>query len=373
METVRVAQIIGKLNAAGVEAVINNYYRNIDREKYQFDYYVEEGGACQPPQELIDLGARYFIIPPSSHPLKQIRTLTRHFRENEYIIVHTNLNTLAPISMYSAWKAHVPVRINHNHTNAGRGETVRNIIKYMLRPFAKCFANAYASCSMYSAKWLFGSKMVEKGKVRLIRNAVETERFLFNRETRDRVRKEMGFEGHFVVGHVGRIYTTKNQIFLVEAFKFVHDKNPKALLLLVGVGKPEYEEELKRKVKELGLEDSVILTGARTDVNELYQAMDVFVLPSLYEGLPVVAVEAQTSGLPCVFSNRITEEVILCDGVQMLSIDGTQELWAEKILASEGFVRKNRFEEIRKSGYDIKEESLKLEAFYNSLITAHTI
>ena len=174
---IRVAHVIGKLNAAGVEAVVNNFYRNIDHSKYQFDYFIDADSNCEPPQELIDMGARYFIIPPYQKLFQHIKELTRLFKENKYQIVHSGMNTLAPISMYCAWKASVPVRINHNHSTAGKGETKKNILKYCLRPFAKCFATDYCACSEYAGEWLFGKRMMKQGKVTVFKNAIDLDKF----------------------------------------------------------------------------------------------------------------------------------------------------------------------------------------------------
>ena len=222
---IRVAHVIGKLNAAGVEAVVNNYYRNIDHTKYQFDFIIDSDGACQPPQELIDMGARYYVVPPYQKLFQHIKALIKLFKENNYKIVHSGMNTLAPISMYCAWRAGIPVRINHNHSTAGKGEIKKNIMKYCLRPFAKCFATHYAACSRFAGEWLFGKKMVESGKVTIFNNAIDIEKFKFNEKVRTEVRNKLGIEDKFVIGHVGRFEYQKNHEFLIDVFKTLHDRH----------------------------------------------------------------------------------------------------------------------------------------------------
>lgn len=361
-EPVRVAHVIGKLNAAGVEAVVNNYYRNIDHNKFQFDYIIDADGECQPPKELIDMGARYFVVPPYQKLPQHIKALTKIFRENKYPIVHSGMNTLAPISMFCAWRAGVPVRINHNHSTAGKGETKRNILKYMLRPFAKCFATHYAACSKYAGEWLFGKRMMQSKKVTVFNNAIDAEKYSFNSVVRDEVRKELGIEGRFVIGHVGRFCFQKNHIFLIDIFKEVHKVDPDAKLLLVGIG--DLQKQIKEKVKAYGLEGSVIFLGVRKDVDRLYQAMDIFVLPSHYEGLPVVGVEAQAAGLPCLLSDQMTRETVLLPETKMMPLTVGAKKWAITIEKMKSIKHRDTTADIRKAGFDICLESRKLEKYY---------
>ena len=363
---IRVAHVIGKLNAAGVEAVVNNYYRNIDHSKYQFDYYIDADSNCEPPQELINMGARYFVIPPYQKLFQHIKVLTRLFKENEYQIVHSGMNTLAPISMYCAWKAGVPIRINHNHSTAGKGETKKNILKYCLRPFAKCFATDYCACSEYAGEWLFGKRMMKQGKVTVFKNAIDLDKFKYDEEVRTEVRKELGITDKFVVGHVGRFCYQKNHDFLVDVFNEVHKENKKSVLLLVGIG--ELQDKIKEKVRQLGLTESVIFLNARKDVHRLYQAMDVFVLPSRYEGLPVVGVEAQASGLPCVISDQMTKETVIIKETKVQSLFDGVDSWCKAILICKSNNRRCTKDDLTASGFDIKNESRTLESYYDKLL-----
>ncbi len=365
-EPIRVAHVIGKLNAAGVEAVVNNYYRNIDHTKFQFDYIIDSDGECKPPQELIDMGARYFVVPPYQKLPQHIKALTTIFIDNHYQIVHTAMNTLAPISMFCAWHAKVPVRINHNHSTAGKGETKKNILKYVLRPFAKCFATRYAACSYYAGEWLFGKKMMLAKKVTVFNNAIDAEKYAYNPEIRNQVRTELELEGKFVIGHVGRFCFQKNHDFLIESFRIVHEHDKDSVLLLIGIG--ELTEDITRKVQDLKLQDSVVFLGARNDVYRLYQAMDVFVLPSRYEGLPVVGVEAQAAGLPCVFSDQMTKETVILKETMVLPLAVGARKWATQIEKAKQIQRRNTAEEIRKSGFDIKTEAKKLENYYLNIV-----
>ena len=363
---VRIAHIIGKLNAAGVEAVVNNYYKNIDHNKYQFDYYIDSDSSCKPPQEMIDMGARYFVIHPYQHLFSHIKTLVRLFKENKYLIVHSGMNTLAPISLFAAWIAGVPIRINHNHSTAGKGEFKRNCLKYCLRPFAKVFANYYCACSKYAGIWLFGKNFFSSGKVTVFNNAVDTSKFAFSTSNRDKLRKELGISNKYVIGHIGRFTKQKNHYFLIDIFEQYYKKNSNAVLLLVGIG--ELQDEIKDAVKKKRLEDAVIFLGKRSDVDELYSAMDLFVLPSLYEGLPVVGVEAQVSGLPCIFSNEITREVAITENVYFLPIDGSVSDWCSQITNFKNLDLKRDKLKLKDCSFDIKVQANNLVEYYDECI-----
>ena len=215
---VRIAQIIGKLSAGGVEAVLYSYYRFIDKSKFQFDFFYDADSAVAPPPELTGMGARFYRIPPYQQLPAYIKALEGYFRANQYAIVHSNMNTLAVFSLFAAWRAGVPVRIVHNHSTAGKGETKKNVLKYILRPFAGVFATERCACSRYAGAWMFGKKAVESGKVTIFNNAIDCAKYRYNERLRQDVRHELGVEGRFVVGHVGRFCIAKNHEFLHELF-----------------------------------------------------------------------------------------------------------------------------------------------------------
>ncbi len=359
---IRVAQVIGKLNAAGVEAVINNYYRHINHDLIQFDYYIDEDSNFDPPQELVDMGARYFVIPPYQKLPQYIKELIKKFKENKYEIVHINMNTLSVFALFAAWVVKVPVRINHNHSTASKGETKRNILKYILRPFAKIFATDYFACSNYAGKWLFGERAIIKGDVKIFNNAIDVEKFKYNEIVRQQVRKELQIEDKFVVGHVGRFCFQKNHDFLLDIFNDISKVQPNAVLMLIGVG--DLQDNVRRKVEKLQLQEKVLFLGARSDVHRFYQGMDAFVLPSHYEGLGLVGIEAQAASLPCFFFDKIPEEAKVLKMTELLSLKDSSLVWAETILKSQNNQRASVGFEIQEAGFDIEKESKKLEDYY---------
>ena len=314
-----VAQIMGKWIGGGVESVIMNYYRHLDHTKIQFDFICDEDSTRIPYDEIKKLGGRVFLVPKYQKLPQYLKALEDLFRKNHYRIVHSNVNTLSVFPLYAAKKAGVPIRISHSHSTSNVREWKRNIIKNILRPFSKRYATDYFACSELAGRYLFGSKTFDRGEVKIIHNAIDLDKFKFDPIARKNLRKELGIDDEtIVIGHVGRFVQTKNHHFLIYAFKKYHNKNPNAKLLLIGTG--PLEEKIKAKVKKLNLEDSVLFLGQRNDTNKLYSVMDIFCLPSLYEGLPVAGIEAQAAGLPCVYSDKVTIEADAANNAYYASI-----------------------------------------------------
>lgn len=327
-----IAQIMGKMENGGVESVVMNYYRHIDRSKVQFDFIVDNDSSCPQEDEIKSLGGRVYRIAPYQKIIANMRDLRKLFKRNKYKIVHAELTTMSVFSLAVAKSCGIPVRICHGHNTACKGETKKNIMKYILRPFAKVFATHYFACSDYAGKWLYGKNIGRSKRYKVIPNAIEVDKFRFNQSVRDEVRMELGIEDKFVIGHIGRFVYQKNHDFLIDIFSEVHKRKPDSVLLLIGEG--ELLESVKQKVQRLGLDSSVMFLGVRNDTYRLYQAFDVFVLPSRYEGLPVVGIEAQIAGLPCVMSDAMTMETKFTDELVFLQLDINTEDWAKMILKS---------------------------------------
>ena len=312
LAVIRVAQVLNRMDSGGIEAVVMNYYRHIDREHVQFDFYINRSSRFPQREELERLGAGIYLIPPYSRPISYVRALRRAFKERQYTIVHAHLNTMSVFPLFAAKLAGVAVRICHNHTTANRKEGLRTVLKYLLRPTNKLFSTHWFACGESAGRWMYGSKAFDAGRVTVMPNAIDAARFAYDDAARMRLRRELGLgEGDFVIGHVGRFMFQKNHRYLIDMFTRLCESDANARLLLIGEG--ELEDEIRSLVAAHGLEDRVIFTGARRDVDKLYSAMDVFVLPSQYEGFGMVAVEAQANGLPCVCSEYVPREVDVSD------------------------------------------------------------
>lgn len=364
LEPIRIAQIIGKWLGGGVEAVVMNYYRNIDRDKIQFDFICDEDSTNIPFEEIEKLGGKVILIPPYQKVLKYHKELKRVLKEGKYKIVHSHINTLSVFSLFAAKCAGVPVRIAHSHSTTNQKEKKKNLIKQVLRPFSKLFATDYMCCSELAGRWLFGDREYDKGKVYLLNNAIDIEKFEYNEQIRKRKREELGIrDSTLVLGHVGRFVEQKNHMFLIDIFSQVHKENEDTILLLIGQG--PLQNQIKDKVKSLKLEKFVKFLGQRNDVNELYQTFDIFLLPSLYEGLGMVLIEAQCAGCYCIASTEVPKIAKVTNNLNFIKLEDSSELWG--INAVKGLNKVNRKEcikSIKEFGYDIKEENKKLENYY---------
>lgn len=367
-EPVRVAQIMGKWVGGGVESVVMNYYRHIDRTKIQFDFICDDDSTNIPYEEIEKLGGKVILIPPYQKVFKYHNKLKKILKEGHYKIVHSHINTLSLFSLFAAKCAGVPVRIAHSHSTTNKKEKKKNLLKQVLRPFSKLFATHYMCCSELAGRWLFGNNEYDNGNVYLLNNAIDIDKFKYDKKIRDRKRSELNISNDIiVVGHIGRFVEQKNHKFLIDIFNEIHKKERKSLLLLAGQG--PLMDDIKSKVNLLGLNECVMFLGQRNDANELYQAFDVFMLPSLYEGLPVVGVEAQASGLLCLLSNDMTKETKVIDSTKFLSLNDSAEKWADELferIASSS--RKDTRLEISNNGFNIKKEADKLVAYYTKAL-----
>ena len=261
-----------------------NYYRNIAKDKIQFHFLCDEDSTNIPYEEIEKMGGKVIIIPPYQRLYEYQKELYRIFKENNYKIVHSHISTLSVFPLRIAKKAGVPIRIAHSHSTSNKKEWKKNILKMILRPFSKLYANNYFACTEYAGKWLFGKKVVERKELNVINNAIDLKKFEFNENTREDLRKELGIkEDVLVIGHVGRFMKQKNHEFLIDVFEKAIKQDDNIYLILVGQG--PLEDKIKEMAKEKGIEYKILFLGQRNDVNKLYQAMDIFVLPSLYEGL----------------------------------------------------------------------------------------
>lgn len=366
MEPVRVLQVVGRMHRAGLETFIMNIYRNIDREKVQFDFlthYKEKGDY---DDEIEELGGKIhrFSVMEDKNLLAYFKELNQFFKSNRnYNIIHGHWATFGLFYLYFAKRNGVKYRISHSHNDRMppgiRGAFVNTLIKPM-----KFMANYYFACSEPAIEWLYGknSRMVKNDEVKIIKNAIDLEKFMFDKKIRHEYRMHLNLENKFVIGHIGRFSYSKNQQFVVDVFSNVYERDKNALLLLIGTG--ELKEAIEKQVHDLGLSDAVLFLGSRSDIPELLSAMDVFLFPSIYEALGIVVIEAQAAGLPTIVSDAIPTEARITDVIQPLSLDVDKEIWVNEILKSKSTTRKSTTEDLRASGYDIKKQTKYFEDFY---------
>ncbi|MBQ3306675.1 MAG: glycosyltransferase family 1 protein [Bacilli bacterium] len=366
---IRIAMIIGKWVGGGVESVIMNYYRHIDRNKIQFDFICDEDSTNIPYEEIEKLGGKVIIVPPYQKVFKYIKELKRIFKQNNYKIVHSNINTLSVFPLYAAKKVNVPIRIAHSHSsiNKSKKELLRNIIKIILKNFSKTYATHYFACSQQAGISQFGEKTFNDGKIEIIKNAISLDDFSFNKNIRNKIREELGIKNNdLVIGHVGRFVKTKNHDLIVDIFNELYKENKNYKLMLIGQG--PLQEIIKQKVKDLGIENQVIFLGQQSNTSKYYQAMDLFLFPSLYEGLGMVFVEAQVSALPSIASTEVPQEAKVSDRAYFIGLDEPIKEWTKKIKEVINQERKVDTKRIKEAGYDIEIETKKLEKIYQNMM-----
>lgn len=361
-EPLRIAQVLGCVTGYGVENGVMNYYRAIDRSKVQFDFIVHDDSTRVPGDEIEALGGRVFIVPSYRRLHAYMRALGNIFRQNQYRIVHSNISTMNVFPLCAAKRAGVPIRIAHNHTTAAKGEGAKNAMKYMLRPFARCYATHCAACSEHAGAWLYGKRAVRRGDVTIIRSGVRLKDYAYDAGVRARVRQELGLGDCFVVGHTGRLCHQKNQDFLIDIFRCICAQRPDSRLMLVGDG--DKRAELEAKAESLGLKERVIFTGMREDVSGLYQAMDAFAFPSRYEGLGLSVIEAQLAGLKVVASTEVPQLTKVRDDMSFMELSAGPEWWAQEILRAD---TANRSCTGDFSLFDIELHARWLERYYEAL------
>lgn len=358
----RILCIVGKLVTGGVVSMTNTYYRYLDKNKYQYDFVYEETADCDVPEDIIEMGARVYRVPNISSPVKYFFAIRKIIKEGNYKIVHSNLNTLSIFSLFPAYCCGVKYRILHNHSTSSSKEKKRDLLKKILRPFNLLFTNKPCACSEFAGRWMYGDKAYEQGKVKVFRNGIDTEKFSFSAEYRNEIRKEFNVENKKVIGHIGRFVSVKNHLFIIDILKKCLETDSNCVLMLVGDG--ELFEKVKEYAESKGIAGNIIFTGVRTDAHRLYSAFDVFILPSLYEGLPVVAMEACSSGLPVILSTEITRECAVTDAVSFLPIDDA-ESWANALLLISETDREKIASQMKDGPYNIRNCVSDLEKYYD--------
>ena len=361
---IRVAIIGGKIDSGGKKNLIMEYYRHIDRTKVQFDFICDSDSQAIPFEEIESLGGRIYQIAPYQNIIRNMLDMRKIFIENKYQIVHAYNSTMNLFPMLVAKQCGVSVRISESLSMAHEGDW-KTILKKMLRPMSKWFANYYMSCGADCGRWQFGDKLFDAGKVDVFKTVINTEFNSYNPELREKTRKAFGWEDKIVVGHIGRFTAQKNSVHMIEIFGAIANKEPKAVLCLIGDG--ELKEDMMNKIRELGIENRVNYLGRREDIQQFYNAMDCFILPSLYEGLPVVGLEAQSCGLPMFFSTEVTQEASACKLGHFISLDESIDTWADEILKAckENMpIRRSYAKEVADAGFDSASEALSMQKYY---------
>lgn len=360
MKKCKVLFAVNAMNMGGLENFVMNIVRNIDLSRFYIEFLYCDNKVTYFDEEIEKLGLRITRITSRSESLKNhLKDLKEFFKHKQFDTVHINYNSSLCFTVArAAKKAGVRNIIVHSHNSYAKKAFFHKLCK----PFVKKYANKYFACSQLAADWMFTKKINKSGEVTIINNAIDSERYCFSDKERYRIKQELGLQNKFIIGHVGRFNYQKNHKFLIDIFNEYLKINPDSVLLLLGNG--ELYNEIQTYVNDLSLTEKVVFAGIRDDIAEILSAIDCFLMPSLFEGLPVTLVEAQASGVRCLVSDTITKEVELTDAIEYFSIRKSAEEWAKQIKKNP----KNRIEynkKIKFSSFDIKIEVKELENFYS--------
>lgn len=373
---IRILHVLGGTGLGGAESRIMDLYRQMDREEIQFDFLVHDSVVKRAgddasarkqqfyDEEIREMGGQIYVLPKFKvYNYFTYRSAVKAFfaKHHEFRVVQGHMTSTASIYLPIAKRAGVQVTVAHSRS-AGVGKGCKAIATKILRRHLYRKTDYCFACSYPAGVDVFGEAWVKAGNVKIIPNAIDAEKFVYNSQKRDKIRKDLKIDNKLVIGHVGRFDTPKNHPYLIEIFAALCALREDAVLVLLGDG-PD-KEKTERKCEELKIKEQVLFMGNQKNPEVFYQAFDVFLLPSFYEGLPGVLVEAQAAGLCCFVSDTVTREAQATDLVTYLSIEQSAEVWAEEILSHVNYVRRNTCQEIVKSGFDVKTQALGYRNFY---------
>lgn len=367
---IKILHVIGRHPKGGVGSFLKNINSNIDHQSYQFDYLVNDSDIKSDfENDVKKYNSNYTVLPKLSVGsfVNYLRKLNVFYSKyNDYTAIHIHSVNLTLFNYYFARKNGQNNLIVHSHSTKSSDVFLKRVRNSFLIFPVKVFATHILACNYDSAKYLFGSKRANSKELTIVKNAINTQLYSFDQELRNKIREQNGWKDKFVIGHVGHFIPVKNHHYLINIFFEILNRNNDAILVLIGDG--ELKSIIIEKVNSLNIQESVVFLGSRNDVHKFMQAFDAFILPSKFEGLPIVGIEAQTSGLPCYLSSNISREIAITDNVEFLNVTQHPSIWAERIVKSIDKVKRvDRKSEIIAAGYDIKQESRNLEKYYLKL------
>lgn len=370
MKKIKVVEVVSGING-GVGMLLYNYLSRFDLNKYEINIIAQDVPNHSFKERIEKLGIKTYIIPTKKQNLVlHFKEMYKIFKNNKYDIAHFHMSTSNCYGLLVAKIVGIKNRISHSHSCESSNKITSKIIHKILNYIGRIFATDYYSCGLEAGAYLFGKRNIKKGKVKIINNAIDISHFKFDEDIREEYRRKLGIENKNCIGIVGRMEYQKNYFGAIEIFKKLHELCHDTCFIIIGDGKQK--EELKEYVHKLRLEDAIIFLGKKNDVYNWYMAMDLFLLPSRYEGLPIVLIETQVSGLKALVSTNITQEMCETDLIKFLDIKKDKvEIWAKKInnMIGEKKIDRNKYYEIMKnSKYNIEKEYFQLEKEYSDLI-----
>lgn len=363
---IKILHVVSSMNPGGAEMMIMNLMRNIDQNRFKFDFVVHTRKAAKFDQEIQKLGGKIYRVPRYNilNHMYYKHKFRKIFIHDKFDIVHGHVRSTASIYLKIARKFHIKT-IAHSH-NTSSGSGISAFIKNVFQRRIKSISDYFFACSREAGEWLFGKEIVKSDTFFVVKNAIIAKKFRYNEEYRKQIRNEFSLEDDLVIGHVGRFHEQKNHFRIIHIFNEIQKKYPNASLILIGTGKER--KKIEKLVKDLKLTTKVIFTGIRKNINEFMSAFDFLLFPSFFEGLPLVLVEAQCSGLPCIISDTITRDIKITDLVTFVSLKDSNLDWVNKIHRPTNLIRNSFYLNIISQGYDVVNSSLFLEEVYFKLL-----
>lgn len=366
---IKVAISLNKCDSGGQKSLVMAYLRNFDRSRVQFDLIVDADSNSIPYEEVEKLGGRVFVIPPYQKIFKHLSALKRILSDNDYDVLYAVNNTMNIFPLYVAKKKGIKVRVSESLTMASHQELLKTVLKTVLRFFSHCWCNYYMANGRDCGIYQFGKKAMEQGKVAIFLSPVDAKANTFNPELRAITRKKYGWENKIVYGFIARFEKQKNPLFLIDIMYFISRKQENAHFVIIGAG--SLEKKMKERINEYEMGNCLSWLGRREDIKQFYNAFDAFLLPSLYEGLPMVGVESQATGLPVFFSENITKEAGIAELGHYISLKKPADEWADVIIEETKKSipnRRGREDDLIKCGFDSVTESNRLLDYFEKAV-----
>lgn len=366
---IRIAISVNKCDSGGQKSLVMAYLRNFDPKRIRFDLIVDEDSNSIPYDDVKDLGGGLYVIPPYQHIVVHVNALRKLFRENRYDVLYALNNTMNLFPLCVAYFCGIKVRVSESLTMASPLERKKTIMKNVLKCFSHLYCNYFMANGRDCGIYQFGRKAYEKGKINIFLSPVDTKNNTFDPVLREETRQKYGWSNKVVYGYIARFEIQKNPLFLIDVMKEIAQKQDKAHFVIIGAG--SMEQQMKTRIVNCGLDRKLSWLGRREDIKQFYNAFDAFLLPSLYEGLPVVGVESQATGLPVFFSEEVTREAGIAELGHYISLKKSAEEWANIIISETGKampLRRGREHDLTNAGFDAVSETERLTVFFEKAV-----